>query len=64
MNRAPTERPDIAAWLMIGRVMWNEFFDNADWPMASAVTCAMVLLLLVPMAFFQYAQAKALEERR
>ncbi|HTR10416.1 MAG TPA: ABC transporter permease subunit, partial [Paraburkholderia sp.] len=26
--------------LMIGRVMWNEFFDNADWPMASAVTCA------------------------
>ncbi len=28
--------------LMIGRVMWNEFFDNADWPMASAVTCAMV----------------------
>ena len=50
--------------LMIGRVMWNEFFDNADWPMASAVTCAMVLLLLVPMALFQYAQAKALEERR
>jgi putrescine transport system permease protein len=50
--------------LMIGRVMWNEFFDNADWPMASAVTCAMVLLLLVPMAFFQYSQAKALEEKR
>jgi putrescine transport system permease protein len=49
--------------LMIGRVMWNEFFDNADWPMASAVTCAMVLLLLVPMALFQYAQAKALEEK-
>ncbi|MBB5457184.1 ABC transporter permease subunit [Paraburkholderia sp. Cpub6] len=50
--------------LMIGRVMWNEFFDNADWPMASAVTCAMVLLLLVPMALFQHAQAKALEEGR
>ncbi|HEY2606582.1 ABC transporter permease subunit [Paraburkholderia sp. RL18-103-BIB-C] len=50
--------------LMIGRVMWNEFFDNADWPMASAVTCAMVLLLLVPMALFQHAQAKAMEERR
>ena len=50
--------------LMIGRVMWNEFFDNADWPMASAVTCAMVLLLLVPMALFQYAQAKELEEKR
>jgi putrescine transport system permease protein len=50
--------------LMIGRVMWNEFFDNADWPMASAVTCAMVLLLLVPMALFQRAQAKAMEEGR
>lgn len=48
--------------LMIGRVMWNEFFDNADWPMASAVTCAMVLLLLVPMALFQHFQAKQLEE--
>ncbi|CAB3660401.1 ABC transporter permease subunit [Trinickia soli] len=50
--------------LMIGRVMWNEFFNNADWPMASAVTCAMVLLLLVPMALFQYFQAKQLEARR
>ena len=50
--------------LMIGRVMWNEFFNNADWPMASAVTCAMVLLLLVPMALFQHFQAKQMEERR
>ncbi|PLZ03961.1 putrescine ABC transporter permease PotH [Burkholderia sp. WAC0059] len=49
--------------LMIGQVMWNEFFDNADWPMASAVTCAMVLLLLVPMALFQHYQAKELGER-
>ena len=40
--------------LMIGRVMWDEFFNNMDWPMASAVTVAMVLLLLVPMALFQY----------
>jgi putrescine transport system permease protein len=44
--------------LMIGRVMWNEFFNNMDWPMASAVTVAMVLLLLVPMAVFQYYQVK------
>ncbi|WP_144639101.1 ABC transporter permease subunit [Bordetella genomosp. 13] len=42
--------------LMMGRVMWNEFFNNADWPMASAVTCVMVLLLLVPLALFQYNQ--------
>ncbi len=49
--------------LMIGRVMWNEFFNNADWPMASAVTCAMVLLLLVPMALFQHAQVKELASK-
>jgi putrescine transport system permease protein len=43
--------------LMMGRVMWNEFFNNADWPMAAAVTCVMILLLLVPLAIFQYNQA-------
>ena len=47
--------------LMIGRVMWDEFFNDMDWPMASAVTVAMVLLLLVPMAVFQYYQVKELE---
>lgn len=45
--------------LMMGRVMWNEFFNNTDWPMASAVTCVMVLLLLVPLALFQYSQVRA-----
>ncbi|WP_028535303.1 ABC transporter permease subunit [Paludibacterium yongneupense] len=48
--------------LMIGRVMWEEFFNNIDWPMASAVTCAMVVLLLVPMALFQHYQVKEMEE--
>ena len=48
--------------LMIGRVMWDEFFNNMDWPMASAVTVAMVVLLLVPMALFQHNQVKQLEE--
>ena len=46
--------------LMMGRVMWNEFFNNADWPMAAAVTCVMVLLLIVPLIFFQYNQVKHL----
>ncbi|HKR39167.1 MAG TPA: ABC transporter permease subunit [Paraburkholderia sp.] len=50
--------------LMIGRVMWDEFFNNMDWPMASAVTVAMVLLLLVPMALFQHNQVKELEDRK
>ncbi|AQS52181.1 MAG TPA: ABC transporter permease subunit [Paenalcaligenes hominis] len=46
--------------LMMGRVMWNEFFNNADWPMAAAVTCVMVVLLIVPLIFFQYSQVKHL----
>lgn len=47
--------------LMMGRVMWNEFFNNADWPMAAAVTCVMVMLLLVPLALFQYNQVKQIQ---
>jgi putrescine transport system permease protein len=50
--------------LMMGRVMWTEFFNNADWPMAAAVTCVMVLLLLVPLVIFQYNQVHQLEPER
>ena len=50
--------------LMMGRVMWNEFFNNADWPMAAAVTCVMVLLLLVPLIAFQLNQARQMEATR
>lgn len=50
--------------LMIGRLMWTEFFSNTDWPMAAAVTCVMVLLLLIPLALFQYSQVKQFEGRR
>jgi putrescine transport system permease protein len=44
--------------LMIGRVLWDEFFTNNDWPMASAVTVVMILLILVPMAIFNKYQAE------
>ena len=47
--------------LMMGRVMWTEFFNNADWPMAAAVTCVMVMLLLVPLVIFQYNQVRELK---
>jgi putrescine transport system permease protein len=50
--------------LMIGRVLWDEFFSNNDWPMASAVAVVMVLLILVPLALFNKAQADAQEDRR
>jgi len=45
--------------LMIGRVLWNEFFSNNDWPMASAVAVVMILLILVPMAIYNKSQAEA-----
>lgn len=45
--------------LMIGRVLWDEFFSNNDWPMASAVAVVMVLLIIVPLALFNKYQAEA-----
>ncbi len=50
--------------LMIGRVLWDEFFSNNDWPMASSVAVVMILLILVPLAWFNKAQADAQEARR
>jgi putrescine transport system permease protein len=50
--------------LMIGRVMWDEFFSNNDWPMASSVAVVMVLLIIVPLAVFSKYQAEAQEAGR
>ena len=47
--------------LMIGRVLWDEFFSNNDWPMASTVAVVMVLLIIVPLAIFNRYQAEAQE---
>jgi putrescine transport system permease protein len=49
--------------LMIGRVVWDEFFSNNDWPMASSVAVVMILLIIVPLAFFSKYQAEAQEAR-
>lgn len=38
--------------IMIGRVMWQEFFNNRDWPVASAVAIIMLLLLALPIMWF------------
>ena len=43
--------------LMIGRVLWDEFFSNNDWPMAASVAVVMILLILVPMAILNKAEA-------
>ena len=42
--------------LMIGRVLWDELFVNRDWPVASAVSMVLLLLLLVPILWFQHNQ--------
>jgi putrescine transport system permease protein len=44
--------------LMIGRVLWNEFFSNRDWPVASAVAVAMLVILVIPIMILRNAQAK------
>lgn len=43
---------------MIGKVLWDEFFTNNDWPLASAVTVVVILLILVPMAIFNKVKAE------
>ena len=47
--------------LMIGRTLWNEFFLNRDWPLASAVAIVLLLLLVVPIVIFQNVQARTRE---
>lgn len=39
--------------LMIGKVLWAEFFDNQDWPVASAIAVALLILLVLPMVLLQ-----------
>ena len=45
--------------LMIGKVLWDEFFANRAWPIASAVAIAMLSLVLVIMAFQHWLQRRA-----
>ncbi len=49
--------------LMIGRVLWDEFFSNNDWPMASAVAVIMILLIMLPMAIYNKYQSEQLEPK-
>jgi len=51
-------RPD---QLMIGRVLSDEFFENRDWPVASAVAILILLLLILPILLFQRVERRQLE---
>jgi len=58
-------RPDLLGCtdtLMIGKVLWDEFFTNAYWPLASAVAICLLVLLVGPIVLFQRQQAKSLEQ--
>ena len=50
--------------LMIGRVLSDEFFANRDWPVASAVSICMLLLLIVPIMLFQRFQSREMAGAR
>ncbi len=47
--------------LMIGKVLWEEFFSNRDWPVASAVAVVLLLILVVPIVLFQRNQQRQAE---
>ncbi|MGR3641237.1 ABC transporter permease subunit [Alterinioella nitratireducens] len=47
--------------LMIGKVLWEEFFNNRDWPVASAVAIILLLILVIPIILFQKNQEKEQE---
>ena len=49
--------------LMIGKVLWDEFFNNRDWPVASAVATVMLILLLVPIVIFHHYESRELESK-
>lgn len=50
--------------LMIGKTLWMTFFDANNWPLASAVAVVMVLLLVVPMAFWQRFEERQIQEEK
>ncbi|MEO3414514.1 ABC transporter permease subunit [Roseovarius sp. CAU 1744] len=47
--------------LMIGKVLWEEFFNNRDWPVASAVAVILLLILIIPIILFQRNEQKSRE---
>jgi len=47
--------------LMIGQTLWTEFFSNRDWPVASAIAVALLVLLLIPILVYERMQRRSLE---
>ncbi len=47
--------------LMIGKVLWQEFFNNRDWPVASSLAIVMLALLIIPITLFHRYQSRNME---
>lgn len=50
--------------IMIGRILWQEFFNNHDWPVASSLAIAILLMLSLPIIWFYKLQNSALEKKK
>jgi putrescine transport system permease protein len=48
--------------LMIGRVVWDEFFSNRDWPVASALAVVLLVILVGFVMLLQKVQSRRAEE--
>ena len=44
--------------LMIGKLMWSEFFSNKDWPLASSLAAILLMVLVVPFALLRHMERK------
>ena len=56
--------PDIlggSGTLMIGKTLWSEFFNNRDWPLASAIAVVLLLVVIAPIVWLQRLQASRTE---
>ena len=49
--------------IMIGRILWQEFFNNRDWPVASALAVIILLILILPIIWFHKHQNRELGEK-
>jgi putrescine transport system permease protein len=48
--------------LMIGKMLWMEFFNNKDWPLASSLACVLLVVLIIPFVFMRHFEQKAARE--
>ncbi|MCB1646468.1 MAG: ABC transporter permease subunit [Pseudomonadales bacterium] len=50
--------------LMLGKLLWTEFFNNKDWPVASSLAAILLVILIVPFVLLRHFEQKASEEER